>query len=404
MDRLRSRGMPEFVGTADAPVPVVARIALGVALREDHGGLDVAALVRDPHVELEIGPVARQVVDDLLEVGGQGHGRSVPEPLRTIGSMATTAQSPVEHGHRVLTGGAGFLERPDRSHLTIRGPDAHEYLQGQVTNDIEALAPGAGCYAALLNPKGRMLADMRVLAMSPEELWLDLEQVAHETALRELTMYKIGRKVEISDGEGERTVLSVIGPRAWEVLERAAIVEGSAPAPEHTWVRGRDEAVVVATDTGFDLLVTRAAARPLTDALTAAGAEPVSAEAAELVRIEQGRPRFGVDMGEENLPGEAGIVARAVSFTKGCYVGQEPVARMFHKGHPNRHLRTLLLSAPVDVGTPVMTADKEVGKVTSAGVSPVHGAIALAILRREVAPGDEVTAGSSTARVLEPPA
>jgi folate-binding protein YgfZ len=169
-------------------------------------------------------------------------------------------------------------------------------------------------------------------------------------------------------------------------------------------VRGRDEAVVAATDTGYDLLVSPAAVGPLTDALSAAGAEPVSAGAAEIIRIEQGRPRYGVDMGEENLPGEAGIVTRAVSFTKGCYVGQEPVARMFHKGHPNRHLRTLHLSAPVEAGTPVVAADKEVGRVTSVGVSPVHGAIALAILRREVAPGDEVTAGAATATVHEPPA
>ncbi len=316
--------------------------------------------------------------------------------------MATSAQSPVAHDHHVLTEGAGVLERADRAHVTVRGPDAHEYLQGQVTNDVEALAPGAGCYAALLNPKGRILADMRVLAISPEELWLDLEEVAHETAVRELKLYKIGRKVEIADA-ADRTVLSVIGPRAWDAIERAGIAEGSPPASEHAWVRSRDEAVVAATDSGFDLLVAPAAVGPLKDALSAAGAEPVSAEAAELVRIERGRPRYGIDMNDENLPGEAGIVARAVSFTKGCYVGQEPVARMFHKGHPNRHLRGLLLSAPVEPGTSVVATGKEVGRVTSAGISPIHGAIALAILRREVEPGAEVTAGSATARVVEPP-
>jgi tRNA-modifying protein YgfZ len=316
--------------------------------------------------------------------------------------LATRAQSPVAHDHHVLTEGAGVLERPDRSHLTVGGPDAHEYLQGQVTNDVESLSPGEGCYAALLNPKGRILTDMRVLAMSPEELWIDLEEVARDVAVRELKMYKIGRKVEIDDG-AERTVVSVIGPRAWDAIERAGLAAGSPPAPEHTWVRGSDGAVVVATEAGFDLLVAPAVSGPLTQALTAAGAEPVSAEAAELVRIEHGRPRYGIDMSDENLPGEAGIVERAVSFTKGCYVGQEPVARMFHKGHPNRHLRALLLSAPVEPGTPVVASGKEVGRVTSAGVSPTHGAIALAILRREVQPGDEATAGSATARVVEPP-
>ena len=316
--------------------------------------------------------------------------------------MATRAQSPVERDHRALTEGAGVLQRPDRAHLTVRGPDAHEYLQGQVTNDVEALAPGAGCYAALLNPKGRILADMRLLSLSPEELWLDVEAAAHETVLRELAMYKIGRKVEIS-GETGRALLSVIGPRAWEVLGQAGLASGAAPAPEHAWVRGRDDAVIAATDVGFDLLVAADAAGPPADALQAAGAERVSAQAAELLRIERGRPRYGVDMTDENLPGEAGIVERAVSFTKGCYVGQEPVARMFHKGRPNRHLRTLLLSAPVEPGTAVTAAGKEVGRVTSAAVSPLHGPIALGILRREVAPGDEVAAGAATARVVEPP-
>ncbi len=296
-----------------------------------------------------------------------------------------------------------MLERRDRAHLTLRGPDALEYLQGQVTNDIEALAPGEGCYAALLNPKGRILADMRVLVISPQELWLDLEGVAHDTALRELTMYKIGRQVEILDAGADRAVLSVIGPRAWEVLERAGIADGSPPVPEHAWVRGRGDAVVAATDVGCDLIAAPSDVASLAEALTGAGAEPVSTGAAELVRIEQGRPRYGVDMSEENLPGEAGIVERAVSFTKGCYVGQEPVARMFHKGHPNRHLRVLKLSAPVETETPVAAGGKEVGRITTAGVSPTHGPIALAILRREVEPGDEVTAGSVTAKVVAPP-
>ena len=110
-------------------------------------------------------------------------------------------------------------------------------------------------------------------------------------------------------------------------------------------------------------------------------------------------------MTEENLPGEAGIVDRAVSFTKGCYVGQEPVARMYHRGHPNRHLRGLLLAAPAEPGTSLWSADSEVGRVTSAGVSPALGPIALAMVRREVAPGDEVVvgAGGTPATVVELP-
>ena len=307
----------------------------------------------------------------------------------------------MESQHGVVRNAAGVFDRTELAHLTLGGPDAYEYLQGQVTNDVEALTPGTGCYAAMLNPKGRILADMRVLSISPEELWLDVEAVAFETALRELTMYKIGRRVEVA--EAERAILSVIGPRAWEALAGAGLVTGTPPASESSWVRGSDEAVVVATDTGYDLLVDSAMRQACLDALRKAGVDPVGAQAVEVLRIERGRPRHGVDMSDQNLPGEAGIVDRAVSFTKGCYVGQEPVARMFHKGHPNRHLRILVLDAPVEAGTTVTAAGKDVGRVTSVGVSPVHGPIALGILRREVTAGDEVAAGTATAKVVDPP-
>ena len=317
--------------------------------------------------------------------------------------MATRAPSKADHAYRALTQDAGFLVRPERAHLTVRGPDALEYLQGQVTNDVQALAPGEGCYAALLNPKGRILGDMRVLVIAPEEVWLDLEEVAKEPVQRELRMYKIGRRVDIADAGAERVVLSVVGPRAWDALAGAGLAEGDPPAIEHRWVRGSGDSAVVATDVGFDLVATPEGVADARAALSAAGAHEVAPDAAEFVRIERGRPRYGIDFGEENLPGEAGIVDRAVSFTKGCYVGQEPVARMFHKGHPNRHLRGLVLSAPVEAGAAVQAAGKEVGHATSAATSPARGPIALAILRREVAPGDEVSVAGTAARVVELP-
>jgi folate-binding protein YgfZ len=240
--------------------------------------------------------------------------------------------------------------------------------------------------------------------LSAEELWLDLEAVAREAAVSELKKYKIGRRVEVQDTTAARTIVSIVGPRSRAALEAAGLVEGPVPHDENAWVRGRDDVVIVATDAGFDLVLEREAAPGVQEELLAAGAQRVSAEAAEIDRIERGRPRYGMDMGDENLPGEAGIVERAVSFTKGCYVGQEPVARMFHKGHPNRHLRGLELSTPVSPGTVLMSGEKEVGRVSSAGVSAVRGPVALAILRREVGPGDELAAGAGvTARVVELP-
>ena len=137
----------------------------------------------------------------------------------------------------------------------------------------------------------------------------------------------------------------------------------------------------------------------------ALGVEPVSDEAAECLRVESGRPRLGVDFGADTIPEEAGLNERAVSFTKGCYVGQETVARLHYKGKPNRHLRGLRLSQPVTTGTELYLSDRPVGTVGSVTVSPVHGPIALAIVRREAAPGDELVAREPgvTAAVVDLP-
>jgi folate-binding protein YgfZ len=131
----------------------------------------------------------------------------------------------------------------------------------------------------------------------------------------------------------------------------------------------------------------------------------VSEEAAEILRVESGRPRFGLDMGPETMPAEAAITDRAVNFEKGCYIGQEPVARMHHRGRPNRRLRGLRLSAPVPPGAAVMAGDREAGRLTSSVTSPRQGPIGLVILRREVDAGDEVIVGDPAvgAQVVELP-
>jgi folate-binding protein YgfZ len=154
----------------------------------------------------------------------------------------------------------------------------------------------------------------------------------------------------------------------------------------------------VATDVGVDVI---APAESASDARDAIGAEPVSLEAAECVRIESGRPRHGIDMDDTTIPEEAGINDRAVSFTKGCYVGQETVARLHYKGKPNRRLRGLRLSAPARRGDAVVAGDRTVGTVGSTCVSPTHGPIALAILRREAEPRSTVNVGDrGTAAVV----
>ncbi|HEX6206159.1 MAG TPA: glycine cleavage T C-terminal barrel domain-containing protein [Solirubrobacterales bacterium] len=289
--------------------------------------------------------------------------------------------------YRQLREECGLVERPDRGLLIVSGPDAADYLQGQLTNDTEAIEPGEWIYAALLDRKGHMQADMRVLRPGDgPDLWLDLEPEGVAAASRHLQMYKIGREVEVADAGDEYVLLSLIGPRATEIARAV-------------------EATTLRTDQGVDLIVPIAERDGVHAALTAAGAVEVSPEAAEIVRIEAGRPRFGAEMGTETMPAEAGIVEQAVSFTKGCYIGQETVARLHYKGRPNRHLRGLKFSAPAQPGERLVLGEKEVGAVGSEALSPALGPIGLAILRREAEPGTTVAVGEDgvTAEVVALP-
>jgi tRNA-modifying protein YgfZ len=301
--------------------------------------------------------------------------------------MALSPTVEIDAQYRQLREECGLVERPGRGLLIVSGSEAAEYLQGQLTNDTEAIEPGGWIYAALLDRKGHMEADMRVLRPGEgPELWLDLEPEGLAAAGRHLQMYKIGREVEVVDASDGHTLLSLIGPRATEFARSA---DGAS----------------LRTDAGVDLIVPIGERDRVRDALLAAGAVEVSPEAAEIVRIEAGRPRFGAEMGTETMPAEAGIVERAVSFTKGCYIGQETVARLHYKGKPNRHLRGLRLSAPAPAGAALRLGEKEVGTLGSAAISPALGPIGLAILRREAEPGATVAVGEDgvTAEVVALP-
>jgi folate-binding protein YgfZ len=303
--------------------------------------------------------------------------------------------------YRQLREECGLVARVGRGVIAVSGPDGAEYLQGQLTNDVEGLAPGEGQYSALLDRKGHMQADMRVLRRAGEEFWIETEPEAIEAARRHLEMYKIGREVEIADVGGEQVMLSLIGPRSIEIAGGAALPEHAC---EETTISGVG-CVAVGTRDGIDLIAPAAQAEPLRQALVAAGAVEVVAEAVEILRIEAGVPRFGAEMGAETMPAEAGIVEDAVSFTKGCYIGQETVARLHYKGRPNRHLRGLRLSAAAEPGAALRLGEKEVGRLGSAAVSPAHGRIGLAIIRREAEPGSELAVGEDgvTAEVVALP-
>jgi len=294
--------------------------------------------------------------------------------------------------YRQLREECGLLDRSERGKLLISGAEAADYLQGQLTNDVEAIGPGEGTYAALLDRKGHLQGDMRVLRPGAgPDLLLDTEPEALEAVRRHLGMYKIGREVDVADVTAERALLSLIGPRAVEIAGCAALPENFC---EEVTIAGTS-VLAVGTDAGIDLIFEAEARERVAEALLSAGAAEVTPEAAEILRIESGRPRFGAEMGTETMPAEAGIVEQAVSFTKGCYIGQETVARLHYKGKPNRHLRGLKLSAAAGVqpGNAVLLGEKEVGRLGSTGVSPAFGPIGLAILRREAELGATVAVG-----------
>jgi folate-binding protein YgfZ len=288
----------------------------------------------------------------------------------------------------------GLVDRSARGKLRLTGGEAADYLQGQITNDVASLVPGAGCYAALLNHKGKMLADMRVLR-GEDFIWIDTEPEGLPALARNASMFSIGRDVRHEDVTADYAILSLIGPDA------RAPLDNPPPAEEHAFTHG-EHGLYVSTDLGVDVICAAGDAAAVRDAL---GVEEVSEEAAECLRIESGRPRFSIDVGTETIPEEAGLNERAVSFTKGCYVGQETVARLHYKGKPNRHLRGLRLAAPVEHGDEIRLGERVVGEVGSAAESPALGPIALAVVRREAAPGDvvEVGAASVEATVSELP-
>lgn len=314
--------------------------------------------------------------------------------------MTSTSPHPqveLDAQYRALREEAGVLIDPDRTILVLAGSEAGEFLQGQLTNEIEAIEAGSGCYAALLDRKGKMRSDMRVLRVTDETFWVETPVGPAREVERRLTTYKVGREVEI-EASG-RTVVRMVGPRSIELLDNKPA--GSLHANATRRIAERD-CLVVATELGVDLITETADdAETVRAALEGLGAAPVSVEAIDILRVEAGRPAFGREMGNDTIPQEAGINERAVSFSKGCYIGQETVARLHYKGKPNRHLRRLRAIEPMTEGAEVSLDGKLLGTIGTAVISPATGPQALAILRREAEPGARVMVADSLEAEVE---
>jgi folate-binding protein YgfZ len=326
--------------------------------------------------------------------------------------MAVTDSDRLGAEHEALVSGCGLVDRSERGKLALTGAGAVEFLNGQVTNELADLHPGEGRYAAFLTNKGKMLGDLRVLAVggdAVDELLLDTERVALQALFDMIRRYKIGYDVELQKRTLECALLSLIGPHAGAVAARSTGSVAELPTTEHAHaaasIAGGPVRLIGTADGGLDVLCASADRETVHSALLDGGAQPAGEEAAEIVRVECGRPRYGVDLDAGTIPQEAGLNERAVSFTKGCYVGQETVARLHYRGKPNRHLRGLRLDGAAATGEELRFGERPVGRLGSVVRSPSRGTLGLALVRREAAPGDTVAVGArgTTAVVTELP-
>lgn len=316
--------------------------------------------------------------------------------------------------YRVLREAAGILDRTAaRGRLRVTGADRRGYLQGLLTNDIAALTMGTGCYSAYLTPQGRMIADMRVFELG-EALLVDLERGVAETVRGRWDQFIFSEDVKVESIGAATAQIGVYGPKAPAVVRAALSVGDLPPNGNYSTDFQGSSAIVLRSDDigtdGFDIVVPMDRSAALIVLMTRSGASLISDEAAEICRIEAGRPRFHVDMDEGTIPLEAGIEDRAISLTKGCYVGQEVIIRVLHRGHGRvaRKLVGLIFDPAGAVpsrGSKVVAGDREIGSITSAVKSfALDRPIALAFLHRDFTePGTPVIVAGSPASVSSLP-
>lgn len=322
--------------------------------------------------------------------------------------------------YQALHEAAGVLDLSFRSRICLTGADRVRFLHGQVTNDVKKLRAGEGCYSALTTAKGKLQSDLNIFCL-PDELLLDFEPGLTTAVTQRLEKYIVADDVQVVDVAPHYGLLSVQGPKA-EAVVRAVGLFAEVPSAALASTKISDATLgeiylmnhARLASRGFDLFVPLAAlgavANKLIAAAKSAGGRACGWSAFEIARIEAGVPRFGADMDETHIASECGIEARAISYTKGCYIGQEVLNRIHSIGHVNRELRQLRfapeLKTPPAPGAKLFQADKEVGHLTSAVVSPrQNGVVALGYVRREAnAAGTKLAlrsdAGESAVTVL----
>jgi folate-binding protein YgfZ len=306
--------------------------------------------------------------------------------------------------YSALHNGALFFDRSDRTRMRISGPKAAELLTGMVTNDVSALTAGEGQYAAALTPKGKIVADLRIFALE-DSLLVDTSAAAAPGWKEMVRKYVNPRIAPYHDVTAELSDVGVFGRASRSIVSRVIGADDkdlAALAPYSSIARPfGDVSVIIARVPemdleGYEIFVPAAAADTLKTRLKAAGIAGGARDTWEIARVESGRPQWGADMDDTTLPQEANFdELGAISYTKGCYIGQETVARVHFRGHVNRFLRRLRFvtrPAPPKGAELVDETGKVIGEIRSVALSPRYGGVALAMVRREVLPGTTLQA------------
>jgi tRNA-modifying protein YgfZ len=303
------------------------------------------------------------------------------------------------------------IERDDHVFLRAHGRDPLRMVQGLVSNDVTLATAERAVYATVLTPRGRMIADVRILRQG-DELLLDVHRAAADALMAHLKKFvpPLFARFEPVD----LVLHTLLGPAAPRLLRTAFGMDVDPESPPESLRSATVEehdVVVIATShadvTGFDIITGSASGPWAWQRLTEGGARPAGSATLDVLRIEAGTPQWGAELDDTVIPLEAGLRSRAISETKGCYTGQEVIIRILHRGHVNWLLRGVLLG---DAPTPERGAElhnaegRKLGRITSAAWSPRLGqTIALAYVRREVEPGTALVLGAASARVVELP-
>jgi folate-binding protein YgfZ len=305
--------------------------------------------------------------------------------------------------------GAALADRSVRGRIRLTGSDRLSYLQGVLTNDVAALTAGTGCYAALLTPQGRMISDMRVLELGDATL-LDLPGEFTAQVATHLADFVFSEDVAVEDVSRSLSHFVVIGPASGKAMATTPL--GSFEN-RRMQVAGVDAIASGNDDFGvpaIDVFVDAEKKSIVLSTLLESGVIRVDDAVLETMRIEAGVPRFGIDMGQDTIPLEAGLEQRAISLTKGCYVGQEVIIRVLHRGHGRVARRLVGFTLPERAQAPprgerVWTGEREIGSITSSTWSPALGRpIGLGYVHRDfVEPGTSVQVGQHAATVAALP-